>query len=292
MRAPMSKNDKNFIYDKNRQTFVYNDGVTADKENIIDNFYLYYGWVCEKVDNPNATYTQWKEALGFLSIEKYRAYVEKDELRIRLLEIGMLIYITRAIDTGDKKICILGFRQAVRWGYVSVIMHGKTLFNDENRYLRFLYKISKRYFIESTIKSNNLEVFYKVNRFDEFLFSLMAISLNKKTDLINFGTESMRTDKKLLSKDSEVEWDWLMNELKKAKNKSEYKKLLNVLHIALNDYINFELNLSSKGTFKSWKIILADMEKSEKDWVKELVKEENVLFKKMKKKYKSITGSK
>ncbi len=287
----MSKNKHKFIYDKKRNTFVYDDGVTVSNEDFIESFHLYYGWVCEKIDKPGATYSDWKEALGFLSIEKYRAYVEQDELRIRLLEFGMLIYIHKAIEVSNKKIAILGYRLAVRWGYISVLMLGQEQFKDEKRYLKFLYKISRRYFIEATIKKFNLEVFYKVSRADEFIFSLLAITINKKTDLLHFGTESLQADKGLFLNDSEVDWDWLMEELNKATNKAEYKKNLNVMHIALNDYINFKLEKSSKGTFESWKTILEIMEKSDKEWIKELVIEENVLFKKMMDKFVSLFGS-
>jgi len=274
-----------FKFDPSRKIYVYDDGVTDNPADLIKNFQIYYAWICEKADQDNEDYKAWKETLGFLSGEKYRAYVEKDQVRIRLLELGMLMYINTAVKSKNPRVCILGFRQAVQWGYPSALINCQKYFSSSKRYLRFLLKIVIRYFSLNAVKSYNIDAYAYMGKFEEFLISLLTLALNRKMELLKFGRFKSIKGKRQFYSDSAVNWDWLTEELDKSKNKIEFKKNLNLLHTTLHDFIVSDLSESSLGTFTYWRNTIEKIKKSKKKWMVELAFEEESLYKKFKTEY-------
>ncbi len=282
----MAEDDKNkFVYDVENTEIKFNDGVTTEAEKIEQNFNLYYSWVCEKVDKGSKDFKAWRETLGFLSLEKYRAYTERDKIRIRLLEFGMLKYINLAVAIEDPRISILAFRQAVQWGYPSILIHGQNGFESSTRYLRFLLKIIKRYYVRSSINRVSLEAYAGLGNFDEFLMSLLTLSLNKKIDLLAYGKERTALGKKLFYSDGTVDWTWLDDDIKNCKNSKDFKGLLNVIHFSLADYLDYGLEISSKDTLVYWGKLVESMKQSKKNWIRALYETEQMLYKQMKERH-------
>lgn len=282
-----NKNQKKFIYDKKSGTYVFDDGISINT-NPLDGFKIYYAWVCEKVENNPQDYYAWKELLSFLSLEKYRAYVEKDEIRIRFLEMGMLLYISQSVKSQNWKIRILGYRQAVKWGYPSVIIHGKKDFFSEERFLLFLNKMATRYYPGALLKSYNVDLFARLGKFDEFLFALIAISIHKKNELVSSGKQTIYAPRDKPAEDSDVDWNWLIEELNKAHNAQSFKSNLGILKLALSDFLNSKLKISAGQTLRDWKNVIEAMKKSHKKWQKAMTIEEEFSYEKYLAKFNSI----
>lgn len=277
-----------FVYDENKKGYVFNDGVINGTGDLIENFNVYYSWVCEKADNDEDDYKAWKETLGFLSVEKYRAYIEKDNVRIRLLEVGLLLYINKAISSSNMRIRVLGFRQAIQWGYPSVILNERKKFNDTKRYLRFLLNIAKRYYVTSAIKRVNLESYTMMGNFEQFFMGIVTLSFNKKNELITLGRETIDQSKPLFFSDSDVDWSWLTEDLFKCEEENEFRGLLLVLHLSLKDYLRYRVEKSCRGTLEYWDWLIKEMESSDKEWIPGIVKKEKELYKQMRNDYKLL----
>jgi hypothetical protein len=281
----MGEEKSKFIYDAKRKRFKHNDGI-INKSDMLESFYIYYSWVCEKVDKNEGDYTAWKEMFSFLSLEKYRAYIENEELLQRMLEMGILVYINKAASSKNFKISVLGFRQAIKWGYPSILIHGAERFPSSSRYLKFLYKEAKRYYVEGALKKYSLDAFALMDKFDEFLIGIITLASFRKTELVASAVNTLDASKSFYYKDSEVSWEWLNEELKEEATENDYRKALNLVHLSLNDYLNFELKKSSECTLNYLEKISAKLLSGHSDWEKNIGEEEKIFIAKMKENFK------